>query len=83
MVPSTAFVRNLVGINELGYIECDPVTLRTKVRGLFAVGDCRVNAPMQLATACADGVTAAMMLKEYFRNPNWWDSGGVKPTGIW
>ena len=83
MVPSTGFLKGVVGINELGYIECDPVCLRTKVRGIFAAGDCRVNAPMQLATACGDGVTAAMMLKEYFRNPDWWESGGIAATGIW
>ena len=83
MVPQTNFLRGSVDINELGYIKCDPICLRTKVRGVFAAGDCRVNAPMQLATACGDGVTAAMMLKEYFRNPGWWESGGIAATGIW
>ncbi len=28
---------------------------------------------MQLATAVGDGVVDAMMLKQYFRDPNWWD----------
>jgi thioredoxin reductase (NADPH) len=83
MVPNTGFLKDVVGVNALGYIECDPVCLRTKLRGVFAAGDCRVNAPMQLATACGDGVTAAMMLKEYFRNPDWWESGGMTATGIW
>jgi hypothetical protein len=27
---------------------------------------------MQLVTAVADGVNAAMQLKQYFRDPNWW-----------
>lgn len=28
---------------------------------------------MQLATAVEDGVTAAMMLKQYFRGLKWWN----------
>jgi hypothetical protein len=28
---------------------------------------------MQLATAVGDGVVAAMMLKQYFRDPHWWN----------
>ena len=27
---------------------------------------------MQLATAVADGVNSAMMIKQYFRDPLWW-----------
>ncbi len=72
MVPNTGFLTNFVGLTEQGFIECDPATLRTATPGVFAAGDCRVAAPMQLATACADGVTAAMMLKEYYRDPQWW-----------
>jgi hypothetical protein len=30
---------------------------------------------MQLATATGDGVVAAMMMKQYFRDPNWWNQG--------
>jgi len=40
--------------------------------GVFAAGDCRAGAAMQRVTAVADGVTAAMKLKEYFRDPTWW-----------
>jgi hypothetical protein len=28
---------------------------------------------MQLATAVGDGVNAAMMLKNYFRDSKWWN----------
>ncbi len=75
MIPNTGFCRGFVGVNELGYIECDTTYLRTCVPGVFVAGDCRVAAAMQLATACGDGVTAAMMLKEFFRDPAWWDKG--------
>jgi len=39
---------------------------------------------MQLATAVADGVLSAMMLKQYFRDPNWWNesvSDKLQPHG--
>jgi len=72
MVPNTRFLRGIVEMNEAGYVSCDPVTLRTSLPGVFVAGDCRQRAAMQLATACADGVLAAMELKEYFRQPGKW-----------
>jgi thioredoxin reductase len=41
--------------------------------GVFVAGDCRIGAAMQLATAVGDGVTAAMMLKQYFRDRRFWE----------
>jgi thioredoxin reductase (NADPH) len=72
MVPNTAFLKGLVKMNQHGYIACDPTTLKTSMPGVFVAGDCRQQAAMQLATACGDGVVAAMMLKEYFRDPLAW-----------
>ncbi|MHC4563670.1 MAG: NAD(P)/FAD-dependent oxidoreductase, partial [Planctomycetota bacterium] len=72
MVPNTAFVRGAVDMNEAGYIACDCTTLKTSMPGVFVAGDCRQRAAMQLATACADGVVAAMMLKDYYRDPTSW-----------
>jgi len=60
-------------LTDRGFIKCDCAYLRTKVRGVFVAGDCRVGAAMQLATAVGDGIVAAMMLKQYFRDPNWWN----------
>jgi len=62
----------VVAMNDAGYIACDPTTLKTSTPGIFVAGDCRQRAAMQLATACGDGVVAAMMLKEYFRSPDTW-----------
>ncbi len=70
MIPNTAFLRSFVAMNEEGYIACDTTTLKTSVPGVFVAGDCRQRAAMQLATATGDGVVAALMLKEYFRNPD-------------
>lgn len=73
MVPNTAFLRDTeVRLNDAGYIRCDCTTLKTSVPGVFVAGDCRERAAMQLATACGDGVLAAMELKEFFRNPASW-----------
>ncbi|MBW7989713.1 MAG: thioredoxin-disulfide reductase [Planctomycetes bacterium] len=73
MVPSTGFLKGSVELTEHGFIKCDCAYLRTSVPGVFVAGDCRIGAAMQLATAVGDGVVAAMMLKQYFRDPNWWN----------
>ena len=74
MIPNTTWLAGIVEMDEVGYIACDPVTLKTSMPGVFVAGDCRQQAAMQLATACADGVVAAMMLKEYFRDPTAWQA---------
>jgi thioredoxin reductase (NADPH) len=73
MVPNTGFLKDFVELTDRGFIKCDCAYLRTKVPGVFVAGDCRIGAAMQLATAVGDGVVAAMMLKQYFRDPNWWN----------
>ena len=73
MVPNTGFLKGSVELTEHGFIKCDCAYLRTSVPGVFVAGDCRIGAAMQLATAVGDGVVAAMMLKQYFRDPNWWN----------
>ena len=73
MVPNTDFLKGFVELTDTGFIKCDCAYLRTTVPGVFVAGDCRVGAAMQLATAVGDGVVAAMMLKNYFRDPGWWN----------
>jgi len=72
MVPNTDFLKGSVDLTEHGFIWCDCAYLRTSMQGVFAAGDCRIGAAMQLVTAVADGVNAAMMIKQYFRDPQWW-----------
>ncbi len=82
-VPNTDFLKGFVNLNQAGFIECDTGWLRTKVPGIFVAGDCRIAAAMQLATAIGDGVNAAMMLKQYLKDTNWWFSpiaGSAVPT---
>ncbi|MHC4213947.1 MAG: NAD(P)/FAD-dependent oxidoreductase [Planctomycetota bacterium] len=73
MVPNTGFLKGFVELTEHGFIKCDCGYLRTNVPGVFVAGDCRIGAAMQLATATGDGVVAAMMMKQYLRDPNWWN----------
>jgi thioredoxin reductase (NADPH) len=72
-VPGTGFLKGFVNMTPAGFIECDGMFLRTSTPGVFVAGDCRVGSAMQLATAVGDGVTAAVLLKEYFRDPAWWN----------
>ena len=84
MVPNTDFVKGFVELTDRNFIKCDCGYLRTSVPGVFVAGDCRIGAAMQLATAVGDGVVAAMMLKQYFRDPNWWNetvSDQLQPRG--
>ena len=73
MVPNTGLLKGFVELTKTGYIKCDYAYLRTNVPGVFVAGDCRVGAAMQLATAVGDGVNAAMAMKNYFRDPSWWN----------
>jgi len=84
MVPNTDFLNGFVELTEHGFIKCDTAYLRTSVPGVFVAGDCRIGAAMQLVTAVADGVNAAMWMKHYLRDPNWWNaplSDTLSPSG--
>lgn len=73
MVPNTDFLKGFVELTDKGFVKCDCAYLRTTVPGVFVAGDCRIGAAMQLATACGDGVIAAMFLKQYLRDASWWN----------
>jgi len=81
MVPNTKWLAGAIDVTEAGYVKCDCLTLRTSMPGVFVAGDCRMGAAMQLATACADGVVAAMMLKQYFHDPDNWAKASAEALG--
>ena len=84
MVPNTDFLKGFVELTDKGFIKCDTSYLRTAVPGVFVAGDCRIGAAMQLATAIGDGVLAAVMMKQYFRDSAWWSesvSDAILPGG--
>ena len=81
MNPNTAWLKGVLDIDAVGYIKADPLTMKTSMPGVFAAGDCRCQAAMQLATATADGVVAAMQLREYFRDSSAWTVGVGDQSG--
>ena len=62
--PHTAFLGNLVKLDEIGFILTND-DMETSVGGVFAAGDCRQKTLTQVITACADGAIAAFNANRY------------------
>ncbi len=62
--PDTALVKDLIELNERGYILTNE-KLETNMPGVFAAGDVRVKDLRQIITASADGAIAATNAKAY------------------
>lgn len=63
-IPSTDFVKNLVELDEDGYIVTDE-RCATNVDGIFAVGDVRQKDLRQIVTAAADGAISIYQAQTY------------------
>ncbi len=63
-IPQTAFVRDLVELDEGGYIVTD-AQLATGRPGLFACGDARAGLIKQIAGAVGEGALAAIQAERY------------------
>lgn len=53
--------------NETGQVEVD-LKMQTSIKGLFAAGDIRQNAPKQVVSAAGDGAVAALSAMNYIEN---------------
>jgi len=63
--PNTTFLQGSgVELDEIGMIKTDR-HLMTTVPGIFASGDVRSHATMQIASAVGEGATAALSIREY------------------
>ena len=63
--PNTQFLENSgVELDEVGLIKTD-LKLSTTLLGVFASGDVRSGATMQIASAVGEGATAALSIREY------------------
>jgi len=62
--PNTAFMNDLVNMDEAGNIVVDNF-MRTSREGVFACGDCCARPLRQVVTACADGAVAAVSAEKY------------------
>ena len=63
-VPATELFRGELTLDESGYIVADEST-RTRLPGVFAVGDVRTKALRQVVTAVADGAVAVHYAEAY------------------
>jgi thioredoxin reductase (NADPH) len=62
--PNSQFVKDTLELDEIGFIKSDN-DLRTSMKGVFAAGDIRSGATMQIASAAGEGATAALKIREY------------------
>jgi thioredoxin reductase (NADPH) len=63
--PNSKFLEGSgVKLDEIGLVKTDR-RLETNVKGIFAAGDIRSGATMQIASAAGEGATAALMIREY------------------
>jgi len=63
--PNTQFlVDKGIDLDPIGFIKTDDM-LQTNIKGIFAAGDVRSGATMQIASATGEGATAALHIREY------------------
>ena len=62
--PNTAFLNDVVGVDEKGYIRVDS-EMKTSASGIFAAGDCCHKSLRQVVTAAGDGASAAFSAQQY------------------
>lgn len=63
--PNTGFLKDTgIELDEIGLIKTDR-HLQTNIPGIFASGDVRSGATMQIASAVGEGATVALMMREY------------------
>lgn len=65
LMPNTRFLQNsAIELDEAGFIKTDQ-HLQTAIKGVFASGDVRSGATMQIASAVGEGATAALNIRRY------------------
>lgn len=63
--PNTQFLQNSqIELDEIGFVKTN-LHLETSMPGVFAAGDVRSGATMQIASASGEGATAAMMIRQH------------------
>ncbi len=65
LLPNTQFLNDSnIELDDVGLIKTDK-HLQTTMQGVFAAGDVRSGATMQIASAVGEGATAALIIREY------------------
>ena len=62
--PNPDFVKDSVETDKFGFITTSG-TMETSLEGVFAAGDARGGSTKQVASAVGEGVTAALMIRQY------------------
>lgn len=66
--PNTAFLKDTeVRLDEIGFVIAEQ-GLKTSMNGVFAAGDVRSGATMQIASAVGEGATAALRIREFLES---------------
>ncbi|HEY5805882.1 MAG TPA: FAD-dependent oxidoreductase [Candidatus Saccharimonadales bacterium] len=66
--PNTGFLKNSkIELDEIGLIKTNE-HLETSMLGVYAAGDVRSGATMQIASATGEGATAALRIREYLNS---------------
>lgn len=70
LLPNTGFLKDsAIELDELGLIKTD-ASLQTTMKGVYASGDVRSGATLQIASAVGEGATAALNIREYLDGLN-------------
>lgn len=70
LLPNTQFLKgSAVELDPMGHIKTD-LKLETSMPGVFASGDVRSGATLQIASAVGEGATAALSIREYIEGNN-------------
>ena len=65
LMPNSQFLQSTtVKLDKIGFVQTDN-DLQTAMPGVFAAGDIRSGATMQIASASGEGATAALKIREY------------------
>ncbi len=65
LMPNSQFLKDTkVELDDIGFVKTDS-DLQTAIKGVFAAGDIRSGATMQIASAAGEGATAALKIREY------------------
>lgn len=66
--PNTQFLeKSPVKLDEIGFVIAEE-GLKTSMKGVFAAGDVRSGATMQIASAVGEGATAALRIREFLES---------------
>jgi len=78
LLPNTGFLKaSEVRLDEHGFVITD-AGLQTSMPGVFASGDVRSGATMQIASAVGEGATAALKIREFLEMQ---ERHGITPIG--